>query len=429
MIKRFLSSDSFKRSVSINLVATVLQRGFLLCSMIVLARLFDQSVYGKFSYVYSNVAMFCALASTGISVTATKKLSEHIGRNKEAVDAFITISIVLCTALLMVFGAIVLFGAPYLCEVIIKKDVVVELQLSLAFIVFSTYCNLLSGFFAGFKSFGSIAVVNSVQGVGYFVFAVIGGWYWGVPGAVSGLGGGALLGLMVALWSFRRLVREQGVRFRIPSGYMRSFFAFMIPALAAGLLVAPVNWYGATLLVSTGSGFTEMATYNAAYQWFALLIFIPNVLSSTALPYMSDLFGANRLAELKSFYNKVLFSQLKLLVPVVLVLSIFSPFILSIYGEAYTSSWFLFVVIVVSALVAATHNLQSNLLAAIDKMKVYLATNIIWAVSYVVAVNVGLASGMGGLALAYALLFANVLKFGVAYYAILRVRSVPVVKE
>jgi O-antigen/teichoic acid export membrane protein len=100
-------------------------------------------------------------------------------------------------------------------------------------------------------------------------------------------------------------------------------------------MVAPVNWFCSTLLVHQPNGYREMGAYNAANQWFSMLLFIPTALATGIVPILSDALGDNDLKRSAKVLNMMLKINGVLIIPAVLIMSLLAPYVMLIYGRDY----------------------------------------------------------------------------------------------
>ena len=157
-----------------------------------------------------------------------------------------------------------------------------------------------------------------------------------------------------------------------------------MPAFFAGLMVAPVNWFCSTLLVHQPNGYREMGAYNAANQWFSMLLFIPTALATGIVPILSDTLGEKDLKRSKKVLNFMLKINAAIIIPCVLVLSLLAPYVMRIYGRDYKDAWPTLIVLLITSGIYALLTPVGEIIAAAGKMWLGFGTNVAWAVVLIV---------------------------------------------
>ena len=172
------------------------------------------------------------------------------------------------------------------------------------------------------------------------------------------------------------------------------------------------------MLVNRPDGYGEMGIFSAANQWYAMLMFLPGILGSVVLPMLSDQLGQKNTKQ--SMKTMVLAIKVNLLIvtPLVLMASIASPYIMSLYGEGFRSGWPTLVVVLLTAGLLAVQTPVGQIIAASGRMWIGFAMNAGWALAFIVATRLLLEHGSLGLATsrAIAYIFHATWTFGFAIW-------------
>ena len=178
-----------------------------------------------------------------------------------------------------------------------------------------------------------------------------------------------------------------------------------MPAAFAGILYMPVTWLCSALLVNRPYGYSEMGIFSAADQWFGVILFLPGLLGNVILPVMSEQIGQND----KSRSAKTMLLGIKvnalLVLPIVLIGSIASPYIMNIYGEGFRSGWPTLVVVMFTAGFMACETPIIQILVASGRMWLNFWLNLVWAVTFIVSTLLLVDFGAFGLASARSIAF------------------------
>jgi O-antigen/teichoic acid export membrane protein len=386
---------------------TVLSRGLMLVSSIVVANILEKTQYGELGIIQSTVNMFGAFSSLGLGLTATKYVAEFYEKDKAKTGKIIGISTIFAGMSGCIIAIIIIIFAPYLATKAINAPYLVnELRFGAIMLFFSASNGAQNGVLAGFKAFKSITKVNLIAGLISFPLMIGSTLIWGLKGAVIGFG---LNFLFLWLLSYRA-VRKECLRFNIKIDFLGSLsewqilYKFSIPALLSGLMVGPVIWGCNAMLVSQPNGYDEMAIFSVAFQWQTVLIFIPGVISQIALPFLSNS------SDSQNKFNKILKVSLAINVIISLIMfvliTLFSTLIMSMYGEGFEEGKTVLIILSISAVLISVNGVIGQAIAGKGKMWNGFFINIIWACILLISSFILIKFGFGAKGLAYAFLIA-----------------------
>jgi O-antigen/teichoic acid export membrane protein len=187
-------------------------------------------------------------------------------------------------------------------------------------------------------------------------------------------------------------------------------------------MVAPVNWFCSTLLVHQPDGYREMGAYNAANQWFTMILFIPTALATGIIPVLSEALGEKDLKRSAKVLNMMLGINAVLVFPVVLIMSLLAPYVMLIYGRDYRDAWPTLVILLITSGIYAVLTPVGEIIAASGKMWIGFIMNLGWAVALIAATYYLVHFGSFGFASArlIAYSFHAIWTFGFAYAVVLR---------
>jgi len=190
-------------------------------------------------------------------------------------------------------------------------------------------------------------------------------------------------------------------------------------------MVGPVTWVCNTLLVNQPNGYAEMGIFNAANQWRNALLYLPGVLAIPSITLMSNAIASNKISTAQKVYFKTTLFNGILLLPVVVLLSIYSPWIMKTYGPQFSSGWQVMVLLLVVALLLSIEATASNLIIATGKMWFGFIMNSGWAVILILSTYFLAYMGAKGLALSYLISYVihGIWTFGYVYYYFKKIPS------
>ena len=430
-LRRIEASDigsRLARGVFWSMAGSVISRGLMLIAAILVARTLGKMVYGELGMIQTTVGMLGVFAGFGLGLTATKHVAEFRLTDPKRAGRIIGLSGLFATGTggLMALGLFTF--APWLAENTINAPHLTGLLRIGALILFVNALNgAQTGALAGFEAFKTIAHVNLAVGLLSFPILVSGAYLGGLTGAVW-----ALAINLCFNWLLNHLaLRKEAQRHRIPftlrdcSREWPILWKFSLPAVLAGSMVGPVNWACSAMLVNQPGGYGEMGTFSAANQWYVLLLFLPGILGGVVLPVLSEQMGQNNVEQ--SMETLVLAIKINLLfvIPLVLIASITSPYIMSLYGEGFADGWPTLVVVLVTAGLLAVQTPVGQVIAASGSMWVGFVMNLGWGFTFIVSTITLIDHGSLGLASARMLsyIFHAAWTFGFAIWLIRKVAS------
>jgi O-antigen/teichoic acid export membrane protein len=374
------------RGVFWSLIGAVISRGLMLAAAVVVARLLGMEVYGELGMIQATVSMFGVFAGFGLGLTATKHVAQFRTSDPQRVGRLLGLSgmVAVITGGSMSIGLWI--AAPWVAEHTINAPHLAGALRIGALILFATALNgAQTGALSGFEAFKVIAQINLTVGLISFPL-LIGGAYWGgLTGAVWALAINVGINWLLNHIALRREVARIGIRltFERCAEERAILWRFTLPAVFGGVLVGPVNWVCAALLVNEPDGYAEMGIWSAANQWFAFLLFIPSVLSNVILPVLSDQLGGGKTAQ--STKTMILAMKINLMVvaPLALAGIAASQQIMTLYGGGFVDGWPTLIVVVLTAALLAVQVPAAQVIAASGRMWTGFLMNLGWALSFI----------------------------------------------
>ena len=389
------------RGVFWSLAGSVVSRGLMMLATILVARMLGKTVYGELGMIQSTIGMLGVFAGFGLGLTATKHVAEYRQRDPVRAGRIIGLSGVFATGTgsLMALGLFVF--APWLAEHTINAPHLTGILRIGALILFINALNgAQTGALAGFEAFKTIAYVNLGVGLLSFPVLVLGAYLGGLTGAVW-----ALAINLCFNWLLNHLaLRKEAQRYQVPFTLRNCgrewpiLWKFSLPAFLAGSMVGPINWVCSAILVNRPDGYGEMGIFSVANQWYTLLLFLPGILGGVILPILSEQIGQNNTEQSMKTLVFAIKMNLLFVIPLVLVASIASPYIMSLYGEEFVDGWPTLVIVLMTAGLFAAQTPVGQVIAASGRMWVGVAMNISWGLTFIVGTLVLIDHGSLGLA-------------------------------
>lgn len=394
------------RGVFWSMAGAVISRGLMLAATVLVARMLGKTVYGELGMIQSTVGMFGAFAGFGLGLTATKHVAQFRQSDPGRAGRIIGLSglFAILAGSLMALGLLIF--APLFAEHAINAPHLSGvLRIGALMLLVSAVNGAQTGALAGFEAFKTIAYVNLFVGLISFPILVLGAYFGGLTGAVWALAINLGFNWLLNHLALRKESRRHNVPFTLRecSRELPVLWAFSMPAALSGVVVGPVNWACAALLVNQPDGYNEMGIFSAANQWYSMLLFLPSLLGQVVLPVLSERLGQTDTRQSKKTLVLAIKMNALLVFPLVLLASIASPFIMNLYGEGFGSGWPTLVVVLLTAGLLAVQMPVGQIITASGKMWLGFAMNCGWALTFIVSTILLLDLGSLGLATARAI--------------------------
>lgn len=389
------------------LFGTSFSKLIILLSGIIVANILGKIGYGELGMIRSSINMFIVVASVGLGTTGTKYIAQYLENDRNKVEKSIQVirifsvgSALLASGLLVIFSeyiATVMLEAPHLTRVT---------QLGGIMLLFSSLNASQSGILYGFRDYRAVAVNSLFSSLFEITLITLGAYYYGVEGAVIGIGISFLLYYIINNYSIRKHYKNYSLNFSANPeiGDFKLIWEFAIPAALSSFLVVPVLWYIKTLLVRD-SGFGEVALFDIADQWRMLILFIPLSVGRIILPFLAKYEGKNESVKQRNLVKKMIIANVLITGFISLIVFLLGPYILRLYGNEYNNIVPL-VVMSFSTIFSSIANVVGQAIASKSKMWIGFGFNLFWAAILILSTIELLNLSLGANALAYAMLIS-----------------------
>jgi len=384
-----------------SIAGAVISQGLILAASVLVARILGKTGYGELGIVQSTVGMFGAFAGFGLGLTATKYVAEFRRRDPDRAGRIVSFSWLVAVVAGGLMALSLFVFASWLAEHTLNAPHLASVLRVGALILFINALNgAQTGALAGFEAFRTIAYVNLFVGLISFPVLISGAYFGGLTGSVWALAVNLGVNWVLNHLALRKEARRYGVplTFHSCGREVSVLWRFSVPAMLAGCMVGPVNWICGALLVNQPDGFGEMGILSAANQWYTILLFLPSVIGQVVLPVLSERLGQKETGQSRRLLLLAMKMNALLVLPVVIIASLASLHIMSLYGEDFISGWSTLIVVLMTAGITTIQNPVGQIITASGRMWIGFAMNLGWALVFVAGTWVLIAHGSLGLA-------------------------------
>jgi len=383
------------------MIGSMVSRAMGLAAAVLAARLVGKLVYGELGIIQTTVGMVGTLAGFGMSTTASKFVAELRVKDPDRAGKIIALCSLSSWGISLALASVLFPLAPWLCKhTLAAPQLTGYLQASVPLLILGGVNGAQLGVLLGFEAFKSVARVNSLTGLLNFPLVVGGALLFGLAGIICGMISAQAFGCLLNLRALRREAKRCRVRisFRSCMSELPIVWQFSIPSVLTQIVMSAVGWATATMLVRQPNGLNEMGTFNAANQWFNAALWLPMMISSAALPVLSERVGADdKHNSIKLLWMSIIVN-LGIVLPIVAFGCLASPFIMMSYGAGFKGTWPTLVAVLVTAGLLSVELPIGEFLSACSLVWLGFWSNVGWGVVFLVSSALLLKWGALGLA-------------------------------
>lgn len=300
----------------------------LLAAGILIARLLGKDLYGEYGVVKTTMFHIAGFATFGLGYTSTKYIAQYILENASKIRAIARASLTIAFVSSLFLCILLLVFANKLAEFINNPQLATPFRFLGIIVVCKALSTTSSGIISGFKDFKRQGRNNIFSGMLLLVLAPILTYYWGLKGSLIAL---LLSQLFLSILNLSLLKNLLSGHTDSGDSFFKPLLVFSIPVAMQELTYTLSHWLGPLLLAKYAS-LGEVGLCSAASQWNAIVRFIPGLLSSVVLSYLSS---TTKRKEHNSMMYRILGINLVCAaIPFLLVL-VFSGLIVKMYGPSF----------------------------------------------------------------------------------------------
>jgi O-antigen/teichoic acid export membrane protein len=379
----------FTTGVFWTLIGNVVWRFLSAVSTISIARILGPQAFGEFGMIQSTIRMFLVYADFGVGATSTKYIAEHRisdpGKAGKILKLVLVVAFLLCGSV----AAILFLASSYIANQVLHNSALAPgLGVGALLLFFLVYGEIKQCALAGFENFKAIAKANILRGVATPLICIPLAYFYGVEGAIAGL---AIVSALMLMNVSIYLKKEQaGIRSR-ETVSMRDarneipiLWKFALPGFIAGTLITIMTWFGRFLLTRQEHGYVELGFFEAAYQWQALILFLPAVFLRVILPIMSETYGKKGMDEFKAAVSMQFQAVCLISLPLVILTIGFSAPLAAIFGKQFESTETIIPILMLSVFFFTLNHSLRQVYDSTGKRWTNLMMYVIWAGIYLI---------------------------------------------
>ena len=425
LARRFLGGAAW------SVAGAVVSSGITLVSMMFVARLLGKETYGQFVVVQSTLGMAGVFAGFGIGAVAIRYVAELRSRDASRLTHILSLTERTVLFFGLIATVVLALNSGIIASAVLNSP---GLSLPLSIAAFSVFFSALDGYqksvLIGLEAMRSYAIGTIVGAAVSVPVILMSADMYGLNGVAGAMVVNAIIQASISRFQMVGQLQRFAIR-REARGCMsewRVLRDFALPALLAGVLVVPANWICQAMLANTPSGYSELAVLGVAMQWFNVILFLPNVAGRVVLPVLTERLAAGDNKQAAKVLKLAILANLAVAVPVSLVISLASPWIMAAYGSQFRNGWQTLALVAVVAILVVGTTPVGQVLAAGNRMWLGAAMNFGWVAILLGAALFLVRYGAIGVALSLCVAYL-VHSIWVGFYAIRHIADLNVNKK
>ncbi len=382
-INNFLSSELNKKILNHSfwiLIGNVISKFALLVATIFVTKYLGKKEYGQFGIIKSTILMFAMFAGLELGMTATKYISQYKSTDKLKVERIVGLSTLFSIIISIAVTVLIFFFAKEIAIQIKAENLVQEIKISSFILFFSSLNGIQNGILSGIEKFKEQSINGAIAGVFSCVFLVLTSKYYNLDMVIIAFGFNYVIIFLLNLYTLRCFYKDFKIKI-FDKRNLKEFqvlWKFSLPAILAGVMIAPVIWLCNYLLVNQPNGYSEMASFDIANQWRNTVLFIPSALAQIALPMLASQVGNKK--EYRIILNKNIKMNLYIGISFSLIFIILSPIITLVYGKDYKDTQIPLIIMFLTTALITVNNVVGQGIASQGKMWIGFYVNLAWAI-------------------------------------------------
>ena len=401
-------------------LAFVLSRGVTLLVSFLLARLLGREGFGEYGMVNTTAGMIGDMAGLGIGATVVKHVAEFKSADPDRAGRILALSSAVSWASAALYAAVFIVLAPWLAEkTLAAPHLATLLRISAFTVAFGVINGVQTSSLAGCEAFRTNTQVGAICSLLQSALVLSGAWFRGIEGAITGMAVSMFAAVLVTRWGMLREWRRFRLRlcWREAAREWRVLLDFSLPTFLSGMSVGPVLWGCSAMLAHRPDGYVQLGVYNAANQWQQAVQLLPGLMGTALLPILAEKCGrGDRRGSLTVMWKMIKLIAV-LAVPMAVVLSLASKYIMRGYGVSFVDGYGTLILSVHTATLMAIMVPVGYYIAASGRMWIGFWLNTGWGAAMLLASWLMVRWGAEGLAGARLVAYAchAVWTFGFVY--------------
>ena len=350
---------------------------------IVVARFLGAKSFGEYGILKNMVLSLSVFSTFGLGFNATK----YIAQNKSS-KVNLKLIIYRCNIIVgvtsLLFSIFCFIFSNYVATVMLREPSLVGyVKIAAFWIFFNSITTLQNAILAGFGNYKMIAKLSSVSGVATFILTVGLTYYFSLKGAFYALLIAQIYNCIINYFAISKISDENKFSddehiISLSDEYnIKAMLFSSLPLTLHEIVFSFFSWFCSYLIIYF-SNYTELGIYQAASQWYLIIIFIPGVLKNVILSSLSNDPSSSK-SIIKSMF---VINLLSTVIPAIIII-LGSGIIGKIYGKSFDGSRTIIIILCAAAILSGLNNIYIQKFISMGKNWIVLWSRLIMELVFV----------------------------------------------
>ncbi len=343
------------------------------------ARLLSQEIFGQYMMIRSTVSMMEGTITGSVGNIVIKTVSEEFYKYNKMI---LVVAVFAINTAISVLVIILLYVAsPVLVDnyFLGQDNMVIGLYAGGGLFVVSLFASSTQAMLIGLEKYKEIAIVGVCNVVISLPFIYLLVSYYGFMGALIGVSIYFMLDFIMKYIVINKQIAHEshGSIWTVVRAFIKKISA-QSGLLSLSIFVSLFTlWYMRVLTINKANAFSDIALFDAAYQWLTIIMLITGATTSVALQMLTKSMCDNSVRAKYIFYTSLMINSF-IAIFIASIFAFLSKYIMSVYGEVYISSYYLIYILGIVAVLHTISSLLNKLLIANNDHK-YIFYNYIFS--------------------------------------------------
>lgn len=289
--------------------------------------------------IRSTTSMVSNFVTGALGPSVTKKVAEISDTEEEKLPALLQSVFIVNAVTLFLFALIIIYLSSWIVDTFFLEASNLTVALYIAFFLLtgSTLSFLTQNILIGFERFKNLAHISIIVSVISIPVILLMINAFELYGALVGVSLYFILDFTLKYLFLKSLIKHINFKTSLNNIVQASqkLISFSFPLILSLIISSGTFWYAKVVVLNTSHDFSEIAIFDAAYQWITIIMLITGSTTSVALPMLSKAFGSKDNKEVSKVFYLNLVVNIGISVSIATLFIIFSKEIMSLYGEKY----------------------------------------------------------------------------------------------
>jgi len=355
LLKKILTSSLWL------LIGSSIGRLAIFITNIVAARVLSQETFGQFMMIRSTISMIEGIISGSLGSPMIKGVAEVAYSNKKKLSTVISSIFIVNISMAIILIIILILLTPLLVEhfFINETKLIVGFYIGSILLLTTTLATMMQNILTGFEEYKKLAYSGFISSLISLPIMLVLIYQFDFFGALLGITIYFAIDFLIKFIQFKKIYTNNLYTIPLQKIWEESkkILIFSSPILGTVIINGFMFWYARIFIINESDNFSELALFDAAYQWQSIIMLITGSTTSVILPMLTK--SIINTEEVKKIFYINLVVNFLIAFSIAVIFIIFSKNIMLVYGESYSNGSEVLIILALNSIffsLAAVYN-------------------------------------------------------------------------